>query len=91
MGPKKCSADRPVRTTPSKYSKTPASTTSATTTQNSSEALNVHSSNEQPLPQINNHAVSIDYTRLAKEILSQQQLSNSEQPATIFQILLIPT
>jgi hypothetical protein len=82
MGPKKRSADRPVRTTPSKYSKTPASTTSATTTQNSSEALNVHSSNEQPLTQINNQAVSIDYTRLAKEILSQQQLSNSEQPAT---------
>lgn len=54
MGPKKRPADRPVRTTPS--------TTSATTTQNSSEALNVHYSNEQTLTQ----AVYIDYTRLAK-------------------------
>ena len=82
MGPKKRPADRPVRTTPSKYSKTPASTTSATSSQNSSEALNVLSSNEKPLTQINNQAVCIDYTRLAKEILNQQQLSNSEQPST---------
>ena len=73
MGRTKRADDRPIRSTPSKYART---STSGSTTVNS-DSLEVQDFNEPSSSQISNQTFSIDYTRLAKEILHQHILQDS--------------